>query len=139
MNNSVSINSKQVPVVEFNGQRVVTLAMIDLVHERPDGTAGRNFRENRDRFIHGDDYLQVTSDEIRRNNPGAIPDSLRRKDVILLTEQGYLMLVKSLTDDLAWQAQDHLRCFVVCVGDFEVCKKIAYPRGRALIVAGGAV
>ncbi|WP_046786647.1 ORF6N domain-containing protein [Pseudomonas putida] len=106
--NLVTIRSTQLPVVEYRGQRVVTLAMIDQVHERPEGTAGRNFREHRERLIAGDDYFQVGSDEIRRNNPGAIPDSLRRNDVVLLTEQGYLMLVKSLTDDLAWTVQRQL-------------------------------
>ncbi|HFQ8052606.1 TPA: ORF6N domain-containing protein [Pseudomonas putida] len=106
--NLVTIHNSQLPVVEYRGQRVVTLAMIDLAHERPEGTAGRNFREHRERLIAGEDYFQVGSDEIRRNNPGAIPDSLRRNDVVLLTEQGYLMLVKSLTDDLAWTVQRQL-------------------------------
>lgn len=106
--NQITIHNTQLPVVEYRGQRVVTLAMIDQVHERAEGTAGRNFREHRDRLIEGEDYVQVRSDEIRRNNPGAIPDSLRRNDVVLLTEQGYLMLVKSLTDDLAWIVQRQL-------------------------------
>jgi hypothetical protein len=44
--NTVTINNKQLPAVEYRGQRVVTLAMIDEVHQRPEGT-GRNFRENR--------------------------------------------------------------------------------------------
>lgn len=30
------------------------------------------------------------------------------KEIILITEQGYLMLVKSLTDDLAWEVQRKL-------------------------------
>jgi len=106
--NPITIHNTQLPIVEYRGQRVVTLAMIDLVHERPEGTAGRNFREHRERLIDGHDYVQISSDEIRRNNPGAIPDSLRRNDVVLLTEQGYLMLVKSLTDDLAWTVQRQL-------------------------------
>lgn len=106
--NSVQVNGFSLPVVEINGQRVVTLSMIDSVHERPEGTAGRNFRENRDRLIEGVDYFRASSDEIRRNNKNAIPDSLRRRDVVLLAEQGYLMLVKSLTDDLAWEVQREL-------------------------------
>lgn len=106
--NLVTIHNTRLPIVEYRGQRVVTLAMIDQVHERPEGTAGRNFREHRDRLILGEDFVQIGSDEIRRNNPGAIPDSLRRNDVVLLTEQGYLMLVKSLTDDLAWTVQRQL-------------------------------
>lgn len=106
--NLISINSFSLPVVEYRGQRVVTLAMVDQVHERPEGTAGRNFREHREKLVEGADYIQISSDEIRRNNPGAIPDALRRNDVVLITEQGYLMLVKSLTDDLAWDVQRQL-------------------------------
>jgi hypothetical protein len=37
--NTVTINNKQLPAVEYRGQRVVTLAMIDEVHQRPEGTA----------------------------------------------------------------------------------------------------
>ncbi|WP_430305221.1 ORF6N domain-containing protein [Pseudomonas mosselii] len=123
--NLITIHNNQLPVVEYRGQRVVTLAMIDLAHERPEGTAGRNFREHRERLIAGEDYFQVGSDEIRRNNPGAIPDSLRRNDVVLLTEQGYLMLVKSLTDDLAWTVQRQL------VSNYFRPQAFPVPRTRA--------
>ncbi|ECF6721562.1 ORF6N domain-containing protein, partial [Salmonella enterica subsp. enterica] len=37
--NTVTINNKQLPEVEYRGQRVVTLKMIDEVHQRPEGTA----------------------------------------------------------------------------------------------------
>lgn len=67
--------------------------MMDQVHGRPDGTAGRNFRENAGRLVDGRHFIRASSDEIRRNNPGAIPDALRRNDVVLLTERGYLVLV----------------------------------------------
>ena len=105
---SIVINNTSLQVIEYMGKRVVTLAQVDSVHGRPEGTAGRNFREHKHRLIEGDDYFVVSADEIRRNNPGAIPDALRRNDVILLAEPGYLMLVKSFTDDLAWQVQRQL-------------------------------
>ncbi|WP_217484563.1 ORF6N domain-containing protein [Achromobacter denitrificans] len=108
MNHLIHIHGTEIPVVEVQGVRVVTLAMVDRVHQRPEGTAGRNFRENRARLIEADDYIQMSSDEIRRNNPDAIPAALHRNDVILLTESGYLMLVKSFTDDLAWKVQRDL-------------------------------
>lgn len=100
----ITIHNTELPVVEYQGQRVVTLAMIDQVHERPEGTAGRNFRENRERFILGVDYLEVTGDEIRQT--GVFPP--RTPKGLLMTEQGYLMIVKSLTDDLAWTVQRQL-------------------------------
>ena len=106
MNELIKIGNQEITKKEFNNQRVVTLKDIDLVHERPEGTAGRNFRENKERFIKGEDYYlvkpsDVQGDEIRRaeiNNYGTC----------LITEQGYLMLVKSFTDDLAWKVQRRL-------------------------------
>lgn len=98
----IAIQNTQLPVVEYRGQRVVTLAMIDQVHERPEGTARRNFNEHRDKLIEGEDYFVRNSSEARQMGFVA-PNGLS-----LLTEQGYLMLVKSLTDDLAWTVQRQL-------------------------------
>src|SRR5438874_2681692 len=38
-------------------QRVITLRMMDELHQRTEGTAKRNFRENREKLIEGDDYF----------------------------------------------------------------------------------
>ncbi|HDR2790556.1 TPA: ORF6N domain-containing protein, partial [Enterobacter asburiae] len=105
--NTVTINNKQLPAVEYRGQRVVTLAMIDEVHQRPDGTAGRNFRENKSRLIEGEDYFELGSDEIRRHLPDGTFSKFAASGIVLV-ESGYLMLVKSFTDDLAWQVQREL-------------------------------
>lgn len=104
----IVINGVAFPPVELHGERVVTLSMIDKVHGRPDGTARRNFNVNKDRLVLGKHYhLKNQADEIRSlglSRPqGGVPDK-----VTLLTERGYLMLVKSFTDDLAWQVQDML-------------------------------
>ncbi|MCR2669531.1 ORF6N domain-containing protein, partial [Salmonella enterica] len=65
--NTITIQDTQLPVVEYRGLRVVTFSMIDDAHARPDGTASRVYRENRDRFIEGEDYFTVSTDEIRRD------------------------------------------------------------------------
>ena len=79
--NTITIQNVELPVIEIEGQRVVTLSMVDKVHQRPEGTASRNFREHRQRFIETEDYFQMSSDEIRRNNPSAIPPKcVRRKE-----------------------------------------------------------
>lgn len=108
MNEIIKINNYEVTAKEYNGQRVVTFKDIDMVHERADGTAARNFRENRARFIENEDYFILNQpDEIRlfgfERPQGGTP-----KEIILLTEQGYLMVVKSLKDDLAWEVQRKL-------------------------------
>lgn len=102
MQNSITINNQQLLVKEYQGKRVVTFKDIDTVHNRPPGTAGRNFRANRKHFNEGEDYYKIQSDEIRRvgiNSP---------RGGIVVTESGYLMLVKSFTDDLSWNIQRQL-------------------------------
>ena len=105
--NTVMIRGHHLPIIEHQGQRVVTLAMVDEVHERPEGTARKRFSDNRVRFVEVEDFFEVTSSEIRTQSlTEAFPP--RTPKGILLTESGYLMLVKSLSDDLAWDVQRQL-------------------------------
>lgn len=93
--------------VEFKGQRVITLGTMDGIHQRPEGTARRNFNNNRDKLVEGEDYFKVCADEFRTHNKDLISNK-SHEDVTLLTESGYLLLVKSFTDDLAWKVQRQL-------------------------------
>lgn len=102
MQNAITINNTSLEVKEYKGKRVVTFRDIDTVHNRPQGTAGRNFRANKQYFIENEDYYKIQPDEIRlvgikSPNGGNV-----------VTESGYLMLVKSFTDDLAWEVQRQL-------------------------------
>lgn len=99
-------NNTQVLVKEFSGQRVVTFKEIDAVHGRPDGTARKRFNDNREHFIEGEDFFKITPSEFR-TAIGEM-DSRQQNDITLITESGYLMLVKSFTDDLAWKVQREL-------------------------------
>lgn len=112
--NGISIGGVAIERIAYKGAPVVTFAMIDKVHERPDGTAGRNFRENRTRFVEGEDFVELTSDEIRRMSAdGIFPARTARATV--LTQRGYLKLTKPMNDDRAWQVQGEMidRYFVV--------------------------
>lgn len=100
----VKINDYEMPVREYQGRRVVTFKDIDRCHGRPEGTAKRNFNANSHHFIEGEDYFKVCADEIRTDKIVEI-SSKAHQDIILVTEQGYLMIVKSFTDDLAWEVQ----------------------------------
>lgn len=109
MNNLIKIGNQEISEKEFNGKRVVTFKDIDLVHERPEGTAKRNFNTNEKHLIEDEDYFKISYSEFSTKfvpNPskGGNPNN----EVVLLTEQGYLMLVKSFTDDLAWTVQRQL-------------------------------
>lgn len=98
----VKINDVALAPIEYQGQRVMTLVMMDEVHKRPDDTARRNFNKNKSRLVEGEDYFVRNSSEAREMGIVA-PNGLT-----LLTETGYSMLVKSFTDDLAWEVQRQL-------------------------------
>lgn len=104
----ITINKIDLQVKEWNGQRVVTLADIDKVHERPDGTAKRNFSTNKKHLIENEDYFMIKEDDLRtlKLSTNFVPSNAR--SIILLTESGYLLLVKSFTDELAWEVQRKL-------------------------------
>ncbi len=105
-NNLVHIGEADISVKEYNGQRVVTFKDIDVVHGRPEGTARKRFSDNRERFIEGKHFIKITASEFRTTIGNM--DLRQQNDVNLVTERGYLMLVKSFTDDLAWEVQDQL-------------------------------
>ena len=106
---SVTINENELQIKEYQGQRVVTLKDIDTVHNRPEGTARRNFNTNKTHLIEGTDYFKVKCSEVRTFFVQTPPNGFNpNADITLITESGYLMLVKSFTDDLAWTVQRQL-------------------------------
>lgn len=107
MDEIVTIENTEMQIREYNGRRVVTFKDVDIVHQRPRGTASRNFKHNKKRFIENEDYFVVTRnnsmDEIR-----PLKNNIPPKGLTVLTESGYLMLTKSFDDDLSWQVQRSL-------------------------------
>ena len=105
MNNQiVKINNSDLLIKEFSGQRVVTFKDIDMLHQRVEGTAKSNFYENKKHFIENEDYFII-----KKSLKYEIPTlEIPNRGITVLTESGYLMLVKSLQDDLAWKVQREL-------------------------------
>lgn len=103
---TITINSTDISVKEYKGKRVVTLKEIDQCHGRPDGTAKRNFQQNKQHLIDGIDYFTVKPSDVQKNEFRTF--EIPNRGLTLLTESGYLMLVKSFTDDLAWDVQRQL-------------------------------
>lgn len=67
----VKINSPDLPIKEYNGQRVVTMKDIDTLHGKASGTARKRFSDNKKALYRGDRLLQNIgvriSDGVRRN------------------------------------------------------------------------
>ncbi|GAA0118884.1 ORF6N domain-containing protein [Clostridium perfringens] len=108
MNDLVKINNSDLSVKEFNGQRVVTFKDIDRLHERVEGTAKRNFSDNKKHFVEGIDYFLINKSEVGTDFVLSFEFDKFAATGTLITESGYLMLVKSLSDDLAWTVQREL-------------------------------
>lgn len=106
--NNVTIQNQSMTIKEYQGQRVVTFADVERLHQRTSGIAGRNFRGNRDKFILGTDYFEITPKDVAEKFSATYGFDKKAPKGILLTESGYLLLVKSFTDDLAWKVQREL-------------------------------
>jgi len=105
-NELVKIGSHDISIKEYQGKRVTTFKDIDECHERPEGTAKRNFNENKPHFNAGEDYFFVKPADIRKDEIRT--SEINNSGTYLITESGYMMLVKSFTDDLAWNIQREL-------------------------------
>ena len=88
---------------EYDGQPVVTFRDVDELHQKNEGTARKRFNDNRKHFQEGVDYFVLNSDEASSRLGIIAPCGLK-----LLTQTGYLMIVKSFTDDLSWAIQREL-------------------------------
>lgn len=102
----IIVNNVPVTIKEWNGQRVVTYADVDRVHGRPEGTCKRNFQYQKSHFVEGEDYFKLSKDEFRPF--GENPNYNYPRGGYLITEKGYLLLIKSFNDDLAWEVQKQL-------------------------------
>ena len=102
----VSVGNNQIPLVTYRDQPVVTFAMIDQVHGKAEGQARVNFSKNRERFSEGKHFYIV--DYSQKYLLDTFGIDVPPRGLTLITERGYLKLVKTFSDDLAWDVQDQL-------------------------------
>lgn len=132
--NVVSIAGTDVQQIAYKGEPVVTFATVDEVHQRPEGTARRNFNENRTRFVEGEDFVELTSDEIRTmSEAGVFPPRTARGTI--LTKRGYLKLTKPMNDDRAWQVQGEMidRYFAVEAAKSMTPAEMLFEQARMMV------
>lgn len=108
MGNIVEINGADLQVKMWNGQRVVTFTDIDKVHDRPEGTARKRFNDNKEHLIENEDYFKIRKSDVLMSEKRTLGIEVPNRGITVLTESGYLLLVKSFTDDLAWKVQRQL-------------------------------
>lgn len=127
MRNAITLNNSHMPLVEYQGLRVVTFAMVDDAHQRPEGTAAATFRRHRRRFVSGRHFFELTGDVLRRQMFIALFPAHTRKGIVI-TEMGYLLLVKPFQDDLSWLIQEELvNAYFRHIPQFPELRKVHVP------------
>lgn len=104
--NLVKVNEKELEIKEWNNERVITAWDIAELHERDVKRVNEQFKNNRDKLIENEDYFIIKRDKISKSFTSTLeklPPNM--KELILFTQTGYLMLVKSFKDDLSWKIQ----------------------------------
>lgn len=108
-NDLITIEGTALAVREYNGQRVVTLDDICSVHKCEKKRLSRHFERKRKHFVENEDYYTITRKELSDlMSPNSKIVGNPNIKIHLFTESGYLMVIKCLDDDLAWQVQRQL-------------------------------
>lgn len=109
MSDVMTVENTKMQIREYNGQRVVTFKDIDRVHQRSSGMAKKAFNRNKKRFIEGTDYFMLKQGEDSKVHEMDFCNiTIPTRGITVLTETGYLMIVKTFTDDLSWSVQRQL-------------------------------
>ncbi len=90
-------------------RHMVTLDMIDELHQAPAGSASESFRQNREQFVEGEDFFTADSGSY------------------LFTEAGYVKIIQPFDDDLSWRVH---REFVNSYGSRDILIRPASGRCR---------
>jgi len=109
MQEYIKVNNRDVKIKEYRGQRVITLYDIAEVHEVENRTIKENFNNNKCYLFENEDYYILSKVDYENFVNEKLPKKYNAiKEFILFTEQGYLLIVKSLTGQKAWDIQRQL-------------------------------
>jgi hypothetical protein len=102
----IKIENKELEIKEWNNLRVISVYDIAKLHEREVKRVNEQFKRNKEKFIKNIDYFVITREEMMKSPfATALSKYSNNKEEVLFTESGYLMLVKTFTDDLSWKIQ----------------------------------
>ncbi len=104
----IIIEDKEIIPIIYNGKRVLTFRQIDMLHGRAEGTSRKRFADNRKHFVEKEDFYILHKPDIIALSEKRTDININASKLALVTESGYLNLVKSFNDDLAWKVQKAL-------------------------------
>lgn len=97
----IKVEQHNLTIKEYKGFRVVTLKDIDQLHQREPGSAGRNFQNCKKYLLEKIDFFLLKPSD----QPDFPFDKIPNRGLIIITQSGYPMLVKTFTDKISWSVQ----------------------------------
>lgn len=124
--------------VEIKGIKVLTTKQIADAYGVTKDKIIYNFNYNKDRYILGKHYIEVSGEELRRlKRTCEIQSSFKYAKLLYLwTEKGALLHAKSLNTDKAWEVYDYLVDFYFRAKEEQKEEKltpVAKPLMRAVV------
>lgn len=111
MSELVKVGTKELPVIEWNGQRVITTAQLADIYEATEVQIKQNYGNNTGRFEEGEHFYLLKGEELR-----AFKNMVEKFDLVgknapqlyLWTRRGASRHCKMLGTDKAWEQFDVL-------------------------------
>lgn len=100
-----SVDAKDLQVIEYRGQRVVTTEQLAAGYGTDAENIRRNFNRNKSRFVEGKHYFQISGNELENLRISYSPAQISNKtrSLTLWTERGAANHSKMLETDQAWE------------------------------------
>ncbi|SAI93530.1 ORF6N domain-containing protein [Enterobacter hormaechei] len=108
-----SISARDLQVIEYRGQRVVTTEQLAAGYGTDVENIRRNFNRNKSRFVDGKHYFQISGTELEDLRVSFSPAQISNKtrSLTLWTERGAANHAKMLETDQSWDYYNDLTEF----------------------------
>ncbi|CAK8742585.1 hypothetical protein SODG_005842 [Sodalis praecaptivus] len=106
MTQIITIQNTQLPVIEYQGQRVITTELLAQGYGAEVDSVRQNFKRNKSRFIEGKHYFKVEGSELQELKNHVTLSHVVNKHtthITLWTERGASRHAKMLETDQAWE------------------------------------
>ena len=106
----VAVEAKDLQVIEYRNQRVVTTEHMAAGYGADAENIRRNFNRNKSRFVEGKHYFQISGNELENLRVSFSPAQISNKtrSLTLWTERGAANHAKMLETDQAWGYHEDL-------------------------------
>ncbi|WP_440863241.1 ORF6N domain-containing protein [Symbiopectobacterium purcellii] len=105
MTQIITIQNTQLPVIEYQSQRVITTELLAQGYRATTQNIRQNFNNNKSRFVEGKHYFQIDGEELNTLRVEIIDAQISSKSrtLTLWTERGASRHAKMLETDQAWE------------------------------------